>query len=57
MERHGSWLSFEGEQIAQGSIAAISYLRENSDLAAKIVELVKTTPVDPAKAKAVKKAA
>ena len=57
IERHGSWLSFEGEQIAQGSIAAISYLRENPDLAAKIVELVKTTPVDPAKAKAVKKAA
>ena len=57
VERRGSWLAFGGEQIAQGSLAAITYLRENPDLAAKIVELVKTTPVDPAKAKAVKKAA
>ena len=57
MERRGSWLAFGGEQIAQGSLAAISYLRENPDLAAKIVELVKTTPPDPAKAKAARKAA
>ena len=57
IERRGSWLSFGGEQIAQGSLGAISYLRENPDLAAKIVELVKTTPLDPVKAKAVKKAA
>ena len=57
VERRGSWLAFGGEQIAQGSIAAITYLRENPDLTAKIVELVKTTPPDPAKAKAARKAA
>ena len=57
VERRGSWLSFGGEQIAQGSLAAIAYLCENPDLTAKIVELVKTTPPDPAKAKAARKAA
>ena len=57
VERRGSWLSFGGEQIAQGSLAAIAYLRENPDMTAKIVELVKTTPPDPAKAKAARKAA
>ena len=57
VERRGSWLAFGGEQIAQGSIAAITYLRENPDLTAKIVELVKTTTPDPAKAKVARKAA
>ena len=57
VERRGSWLAFGGEQIAQGSLAAIAYLRENPDLTSRIVELAKATPPDPAKAMAAKKAA
>ncbi len=57
VERRGSWLSFEKEQLGQGSLATIEYLKENPDVTAKIVELVRTTPLDPAKAKALKKAA
>ena len=43
---------YTGEELA-----AIAYLRENPDMTAKIVELVKTTPPDPAKAKIARKAA
>ncbi len=51
VEKRGSWLSFGDSQLAQGSLATIEYLKANPDVAAKIVELVKTTPVNPALAK------
>ena len=51
VEKRGSWLSFGDEQLAQGSLATIDYLREHKDVTAKIVALVKSTPVNPALAK------
>ena len=51
VEKRGSWLSFGDEQLAQGALATIDYLREHKDVTQKIVDLVKTTPVNPALAK------
>ena len=51
VEKRGSWLSFGDEQLAQGSLATIDYLREHADVTKKIVDLVKTTPVNPALSK------
>ncbi|MBQ3315561.1 MAG: recombinase RecA [Kiritimatiellae bacterium] len=51
VEKRGSWISFGDQQLAQGSLATIDYLRSNPEITAKIVELVKTTPVNPALAK------
>ena len=51
VEKRGSGLSFGDEQLAQGSLATIDYLRANPEVTQKIVELVKTTPVNPALAK------
>ena len=51
VEKRGSWLSVGDEQLAQGSLATIDYLKEHADVTAKIVELVKATPVNPALAK------
>ena len=49
--KRGSWLSFGDEQLAQGSLATIDYLKANPEVTQKIVELVKTAPVNPALAK------
>ena len=57
VERRGSWLSFGNEQLAQGSLGAIAYMKEHPELTDKIVDLVRKTPFDPTKAKSVKKAA
>ncbi len=51
VEKRGSWLSFGDEQLAQGSLATIDYLKANPEVTAKIVDLVKSTPVNPALAK------
>ena len=51
IEKRGSWLSFGDENLAQGSLATIEFLKSNPDTVAKIVELVKTTPVNPSLAK------
>ena len=51
VEKRGSWLSFGDTQLAQGSLATIDYLKANPEVTAKIVELVKSTPVNPALAK------
>jgi len=50
-EKRGSWISFGDEQLAQGSLATIEYLKANPETTARIVELVKTTPVNAALAK------
>ena len=47
VEKHGSWLSFGGEQLAQGSLATIAYLKERPDLVARIVSAVREAPVIP----------
>jgi len=51
IEKRGSWLSFGDEQLAQGSLATIDYLKANPEITQKIVDLVKETPVNPALAK------
>jgi recombination protein RecA len=51
VEKRGSWLSFGNEQLAQGSLATIEYLKANPEVVEKIVELVKSTPVNPVLAK------
>ena len=47
-EKRGSWISFGDQQLAQGSLGTIEYLKANPEITAKIVELVKTTPVNAA---------
>jgi len=54
VEKRGSWLAFGDENLAQGSLATIEHLKANPDITAKIVELVKTTPVDAVAAKKAK---
>ena len=51
VEKRGSWLSFGDEQLAQGSLATIDYLKAHPEVTEKIVALVKTTPANPALAK------
>ena len=51
VEKRGSWLSFGDEQLAQGSLATIEYLKANPEVTQKIVGLVKTTPLNPALAR------
>ena len=51
VEKRGSWLSFGDEQLAQGSLATIDHLKANPEVTKKIVDLIKTTPVNPALAK------
>ena len=46
VEKRGSWLSFGDTQLAQGSLATIDFLKANPDITAKIVKLVKETPVN-----------
>lgn len=48
VEKRGSWLSFGDEQLAQGSLATIEYLKSNPKITEKIVGMIKTTPIDPA---------
>ncbi len=57
VERRGSWLAFETEQLGQGTLAAIAYLREHPDLTQTIIARVKETPIDPTRAKQQRKAA
>jgi recombination protein RecA len=41
LERKGSWLAFDGQQIGQGREAAKDFLRENPALLDKVVEAVR----------------
>ena len=50
-EKRGSWIGFGTEQLAQGSLATIEYLKANPEVTAKIVELVKNAPANTAPAK------
>ena len=44
VEKRGSWLSFGDEQLAQGSLAAISHLKANPEIAERIVERIRASP-------------
>ncbi len=57
VEKRGSWLAYGDKQLAQGSLAAIAYLKENPSLTEEIVAKVKTTPVSPTAKGKEKKAA
>ena len=41
VEKRGSWLAYGGENLAQGSLAAIAYLKDHPDVADRIVAEVK----------------
>ena len=47
VEKRGSWISYGTEQLGQGSMATIEFLREHPEVTAEIVEKVKSTPVLP----------
>ena len=49
VEKRGSWLAYDGTNLAQGSLATIQYLREHPDLVSKIIDDIKSSPVSPAK--------
>ena len=49
VEKRGSWLAYDGTNLAQGSLATIQYLREHPDLVSKIIDDIKSSPVTPAK--------
>ena len=51
VEKRGSWLSYGSDQLAQGSLGAIAYLKEHPELTAEIAEKVKASPAVPAGAK------
>ena len=53
--KRGSWLSFESEQIGQGSIAATEFLRSHPEVVAQIIAKIKAEPA-PAIGKATSKA-
>ena len=47
VEKRGSWISYGTEQLGQGSMATIEFLRTHPEVTAEIVEKVKATPVLP----------
>ena len=47
VEKRGSWIAYGTSQLGQGSLATIQYLKEHPEVAAEIVEKVKTAPLVP----------
>ena len=47
VEKRGSWISYGTEQLGQGSMATIEFLKSHPEVTAEIVEKVKSTPVLP----------
>ena len=47
VEKRGSWISYGTEQLGQGSMATIEFLKTHPEVTAEIVEKVKSTPVLP----------
>ena len=45
VEKRGSWLSYGTEQLAQGTLGAIEFLKSNPEILEEIIGKVKTTPV------------
>ena len=50
VEKRGSWLSFGGEQLAQGQLAAAEYLKAHPELVERIVAAVRERPAAPVRA-------
>ena len=51
VEKRGSWISYGTEQLGQGSMATIEFLKSHPEVTAEIVEKVKSTPVLPSGAR------
>ena len=49
VEKRGSWIAFGQEQLGQGTLAAIAYLRENPETVERIIEEVCGAPAAPAR--------
>ena len=49
VEKRGSWIAFGQEQLGQGTLAAIAYMRENPETVERIIEEVRGTPAAPAR--------
>ena len=47
VEKRGSWIAYGTSQLGQGSMATIQFLKEHPEIAAEIVEKVKTAPLVP----------
>ncbi len=49
VEKRGSWIAFGQEQLGQGILAAIAYMRENPKTVERIIEEVRGAPAAPAR--------
>ena len=47
VEKRGSWLSYGAEQLAQGTLGAIEFLKAKPDVLEEIAGKVKTAPLQP----------
>ena len=47
VEKRGSWIAYGTSQLGQGSMATIQYLKDHPEVAAEIVEKVKSAPLVP----------
>ena len=45
VEKRGSWISYGTDQLGQGSMATMEFLKAHPEVAAEIVEKVKVTPL------------
>lgn len=48
VEKRGSWISYGDEQLAQGSMGTINYLKDHPEITARIVEDIKAAPAGAA---------
>ena len=49
VEKRGSWIAFGQEQLGQGTLAAIAYMRENPKTVERIIEEFRGAPAAPAR--------
>ena len=47
VEKRGSWISYGTEQLGQGSMATMEFLKSHPEVTAEIVEKVKSSPLLP----------
>ncbi len=47
VEKRGSWISYGTEQLGQGTMATMEFLKSHPEVTAEIVEKVKATPLLP----------
>ena len=47
VEKRGSWIAYGSEQLGQGSLATIEFLKGHPDVVAELVEKCKATPLLP----------